>query len=405
MQGVVRHQASDLNVRLRRSLAWTSTAAGGADMGYNNRFGTSAVTTSGLLHERLDEVLVLELLQDGGRRYMTLSVRSLYKHVLAAITAPQPENVQSVDVNVMTSIKEDIPGTPPIKEDELLVSSCSDTNNNNNTTTSVTSSSNEQQSQQRQSQGDNDYDDTSADADASSSSSPPNMMEMPNVVLGSLAHVTNMQEEESEITFQNEQEALAQQQQLRPTNPPPPQQQARAASSDSSSSFASPNPPAARSSERTTKANSGSGGDPDMTHRQQQQQQQERQRYSRSKSINFFSTMQQQAAEAQNTNIDVTYRERLGGYLHPRDMRRLVTHFSSSNEPDLIVRRHAMLLNFDPLRAIILHDRLLVLIPDGADSMLADLERRVRGGSKPVRPSWNLDGSKVAGHQHHKILN
>ena len=43
-------------------------------------------------------------------------------------------------------------------------------------------------------------------------------------------------------------------------------------------------------------------------------------------------------------------RERLGGYLHPRDMRRLVTPFSSSNEPQLMVRRHVILLNFDPLR-------------------------------------------------------
>jgi magnesium transporter len=77
---------------------------------------------------------------------------------------------------------------------------------------------------------------------------------------------------------------------------------------------------------------------------------------------------------------EVTYRERLGGYLHPRDMRRLVTPFSASNEPELIVRRHAMLLNFDPLRAIILRDRLLVLVPEGADSLLMTLEQRVRGG-------------------------
>jgi len=74
------------------------------------------------------------------------------------------------------------------------------------------------------------------------------------------------------------------------------------------------------------------------------------------------------------------HRERLGGYLHPRDMRRLVTPFSSSNEPQLMVRRHVMLLNFDPLRAIVLKDRCLVLVPDGADSILIELERRVRGG-------------------------
>ncbi len=39
-----------------------------------------------------------------------------------------------------------------------------------------------------------------------------------------------------------------------------------------------------------------------------------------------------------------------------------------------------MLLNFDPLRAIVLRDRLLVLVPDGADSILIALEKRVRGG-------------------------
>jgi magnesium transporter len=90
----------------------------------------------------------------------------------------------------------------------------------------------------------------------------------------------------------------------------------------------------------------------------------------------------QQVPEEVNTEREeeVTYRERLGGYLHPRDMRRLVTPFSASNEPELIVRRHAMLLNFDPLRAIILRDRLLVLVPEGADSLLMILEQRVRGG-------------------------
>ena len=80
-------------------------------------------------------------------------------------------------------------------------------------------------------------------------------------------------------------------------------------------------------------------------------------------------------------NSNVTYRERLGGYLHPRDMRRLVTPFSTSNEPEIIVRRHVILINYDPLRTIILRDRLLVLVPNGADSLLSKLELRVRGNS------------------------
>lgn len=80
----------------------------------------------------------------------------------------------------------------------------------------------------------------------------------------------------------------------------------------------------------------------------------------------------------------VTYRERLGGYLHPRDMRRLVTPFSSSNAPELMVRRHVMLLNVDPLRAIVLRDRLLVIVPTGADSILMSLQQRLRGGLDEV---------------------
>jgi magnesium transporter len=89
---------------------------------------------------------------------------------------------------------------------------------------------------------------------------------------------------------------------------------------------------------------------------------------------------QQQDRSSQQKIFHKPHKERLGGYLHPRDMRRLVTPFSSSNEPQLMVRRHVMLLNFDPLRAIVLRDRLLVIVPDGADSILIDLERRVRGG-------------------------
>jgi magnesium transporter len=83
----------------------------------------------------------------------------------------------------------------------------------------------------------------------------------------------------------------------------------------------------------------------------------------------------------------ITYRERLGGYLHPRDMRRLVTPFSGSNEPELIVRRHVMLLNFDPLRAIVLRDRLLILVPDGADSILETLAKKIKGGQDEMEAS------------------
>ena len=102
---------------------------------------------------------------------------------------------------------------------------------------------------------------------------------------------------------------------------------------------------------------------------------------------NKEATVPQPPRPAAVSSEPITYRERLGGYLHPRDMRRMVTPFSTTNEPDLIVRRHVMLLNFDPLRAIILRDRLLVLVPDGTDSLLMHLEQRVRGGMDEVEDS------------------
>jgi hypothetical protein len=96
--------------------------------------------------------------------------------------------------------------------------------------------------------------------------------------------------------------------------------------------------------------------------------------------IRSVSSLQNDKAQPDTPRI-ISAKERLGGYLHPRDMRRLVSPFSASNEPDVIVRRHVMLLNFDPLRAIILRDRLLVIVPRGADSLLVALEQRVRGGA------------------------
>ena len=93
---------------------------------------------------------------------------------------------------------------------------------------------------------------------------------------------------------------------------------------------------------------------------------------------------QRQNSMTGNNNNNPTYQQAsklLGSNLHPRDMRRLVTPFSASNEPELIVRRHVMVFNFDPLRAIITRDRLLVLVPNGADSILKNLEERIVGSS------------------------
>jgi hypothetical protein len=94
--------------------------------------------------------------------------------------------------------------------------------------------------------------------------------------------------------------------------------------------------------------------------------------------------------QTENTSHDsappamVTARERMGGYLQTRDMRNLVMPFSPKNTPSLIVRRHVVLLNIDPMRGVVLRDRLLILVPDGADSILSKCESRLRGGVREM---------------------
>lgn len=57
-----------------------------------------------------------------------------------------------------------------------------------------------------------------------------------------------------------------------------------------------------------------------------------------------------------------------------RDIRKLQQPFASNkNQPAIMVRLYTILLNFDPLRAIILSDRMIVLIPTGADTILDQL--------------------------------
>ena len=113
-----------------------------------------------------------------------------------------------------------------------------------------------------------------------------------------------------------------------------------------------------------------------------------------SQTSNHKNTNSTRHRRQSSSNIPL-HHNRLGGYLHPRDMRRLVTPFSASNEPQLMVRRHVMLLNFDPLRAVVLRDRVLVLVPDGADSILITLEKRVRGGIAEIEN--DVFGSAISG--------
>ncbi|EQC26545.1 hypothetical protein SDRG_15637 [Saprolegnia diclina VS20] len=60
--------------------------------------------------------------------------------------------------------------------------------------------------------------------------------------------------------------------------------------------------------------------------------------------------------------------------VHMRDLRKLDNVFAVSNEPSLVVRQQAILVNADPVRAVITRESCLVFLPDGADSLVSLLK-------------------------------
>ena len=56
--------------------------------------------------------------------------------------------------------------------------------------------------------------------------------------------------------------------------------------------------------------------------------------------------------------------------LTSRDIRKLVASFYSPSEASFVVRQHVLLVDLDPVRAIVLRDRCLLLLQNGADEML-----------------------------------
>lgn len=73
----------------------------------------------------------------------------------------------------------------------------------------------------------------------------------------------------------------------------------------------------------------------------------------------------------------------VGGLLNARDVRRLIsgldTESVKNKEMSIAVRRHTVVLNLDIIRCLILWDRLIVVIPEGADSnCFGNLEENLR---------------------------
>jgi Mg2+ and Co2+ transporter CorA len=52
------------------------------------------------------------------------------------------------------------------------------------------------------------------------------------------------------------------------------------------------------------------------------------------------------------------------------DLRHLESQFNVHEEPTVLVRRHAVLVSFNPLRAIVTANKILLIVPNGADALL-----------------------------------
>jgi hypothetical protein len=61
------------------------------------------------------------------------------------------------------------------------------------------------------------------------------------------------------------------------------------------------------------------------------------------------------------------------------DLRFLENQFQHILVPTVIVRKHAVLMSLNPLRAIVTADRLILIVPDGADSLLYMLHDFMHG--------------------------
>jgi hypothetical protein len=81
-------------------------------------------------------------------------------------------------------------------------------------------------------------------------------------------------------------------------------------------------------------------------------------------------------------------------HLRVRDLRRLDFNFNPKEEPSIWVRRHAVMFSVDPIRAIIMGSRIVIVVPPGGmDQILDILERYMR--------EWTKDNNDASHHHEH----
>ncbi len=59
-----------------------------------------------------------------------------------------------------------------------------------------------------------------------------------------------------------------------------------------------------------------------------------------------------------------------------------------SLDPSILIRRHCAMMILDPLRVIVMADRFLLVVPDGADNLIAILEKHMKCNAHVVCRCW-----------------
>ena len=116
------------------------------------------------------------------------------------------------------------------------------------------------------------------------------------------------------------------------------------------------------------------------------------------KSPNRLSPMQQAGKMKFNRSNSVEVDDKLSGaiYLRIRDLRRLDFNLNPSEEPSFWVRKHAIMISIDPIRAVVMASRIIIIVPPGGmDKILDILERHLADCTADFRSSGKLSHNSL----------
>jgi hypothetical protein len=98
----------------------------------------------------------------------------------------------------------------------------------------------------------------------------------------------------------------------------------------------------------------------------------------RSTSRQSLSSAQSVQSAAPSSTLYATQKRQIHE-INLHDLRHLEYQLSPHEEPKILIRRHAVLVSLNPLRAVVLADKMLLIVPDGAETLLSMLYNYIKG--------------------------